>query len=125
MEEFEDIKRHAEQKGLSQEDIQYLRHQSIPYDMIVTLPETELQNLLWGLPQNATREEQLACLGYTSQEMDGLSAAEEEYIFPFEDLRQRLADDGFDRDTINAIQVDSKGKIKCKTIIQIIQNAEG
>ena len=125
MEEFEDIKRHAEQKGLSQEDIQYLRHQSIPYDMIVTLPETELQNLLWGLPQNATREEQLACLGYTSQEMDGLSAAEEAYIFPFEDLRQRLADDGFDRDTINAIQVDSKGKIKCKTIIQIIQNAEG
>ena len=66
----------------------------------------------------------MACLGYTSQEMDGLSAAEEEYIFPFEDLRQRLADDGFDRDTINAIQVDSKGKIKCKTIIQIIQNAE-
>ena len=58
------------------------------------------------------------------QEMDSLPAAEEEYIFPFEQLQKRLAEDGFCRDTLHAIQRDSRGKVTCKVIIRIIQDTK-
>ena len=124
VQETNDIYAQAAERGLSEEDVRYLRHQSVTYQQMLTLPEAELQNLLWGLPPNATREEQLARLGYTPQEMDSLPAAEEEYIFPFEQLQKRLAEDGFCRDTLHAIQRDSRGKVTCKVIIRIIQDTK-
>lgn len=114
----------AEKRDLSREQVQLLRNKGFSKEQILTLPEVELNNLLWDLFPNAGREEQLSALGYTTEEMNALSAEEEAYIFPFENLLSKMEDDGFHWTTINAIKRDSDGAVNCKMLIRMILENE-
>lgn len=110
----------AEERGLSRDEIQFLRNGSIPYEMMLTLSEPELNNLFWDLPMEAGRNEELSRLGYTAEEFDRLSADEEAYIFPFENLLSKLEEDGFSWTTIRSVERDSNGAVTCKMLIRFI-----
>lgn len=120
LEEVEAVYTAMEERGVTREETQFLRNIGITLEEMPALPEPELQNLLWDLPRDAGRERQLSVLGYTPEESQRLSAAEEEYIFPFEGLHSRLKGDGFDRATLISIQRDSQGAVTCKMIIRML-----
>lgn len=110
----------AGKRGLSREQVQLLRNRGFTEEQILTLPEKEINNLLWDLFSDSGREEQLSILGYTTEEINALSPEEEAYIFPFENLFSKLEDDGFNWTTINAIKRDSDGAVNCKMLIRMI-----
>lgn len=110
----------AEKRNLNREQVQLLRNKGFSEEQILTLPEKEINNLLWDLSPDAGREEQLSILGYITEEINTLSPEEEAYIFPFENLLSKLEDDGFHWTTINAIKRDSNGAVNCKMLIRMI-----
>lgn len=114
----------AEERGLSREQVQFLRNGGVLYEMMLTLTETELNNLFWELPMEASRNEQLFRLGYTADEFDHLLAEEEAYIFPFENLLSKLEEDGFSWTTIRSVERDSGGVVTCKMLIQSIMGSK-
>lgn len=122
-EEVEAVYTAMGERGVTREETQFLRNIGITPEEMFALPEAELQNLLWDLPRDASREEQLSALGYTQEEAEQLSAEEEAYIFPFEELRSKLEIDGFSRATVIAVGRDSDGAVSCKMLIRMILGA--
>lgn len=120
LEQVEAVYTAMEERGVAREETQFLRNMGMTFEEMPALPETELQNLLWDLPRDASREQQLSALGYAPEEFYALSAEEEAYIFPFENLLSKLEDDGFSWATIHSIERDSEGTVTHKMIIRFV-----